>query len=513
MDRLAKLKQPKYLAICAAALACIALIVGVAVSRINRHPFTVYAEGDYISQALIDQFTEETGIKVNYVTGGRTPEAAQETLFADQSAEGVETAVNQALTEDLAEDAAETLIQQLQAPRDATIAKAREKAEQKGDVSSFDPEALEFPAAEYDVVLTDGATLGALREQGLLLPLTYAKVSNLKNISDDYRSLPYDPDREYTITTMWEYVGLLADMNLVQEQLTSWDVLWDQKYAGQIVMPDHMHDALAVTLLAMGKDPSSTDAGLLDEALTKLEQQVPLVNRYSNRDAFLLMQNDMGALYPCWSGDALTMMSENPGLIFLLPPGGTYRTTFGYAVPADSRRTEEAMTFINFMCSAENLARNAVYSKYASTSNMAIDKLDESWSENPVIYPDPSVLADTPVLMPLSPEVEQSCAERWNTLIGLGAQDTADQQGDASTSAAQSAQVSPEPAAAASAAPAEDKDTEAEKKDDKKDSEAGKKDDKKDTKAGKKDDKKDTKAAKADSSEKKDTGKTADAKE
>ena len=34
---------------------------------------TVYAEGNFIRQDLIDAFTEETGIEVNYIIGTRSP--------------------------------------------------------------------------------------------------------------------------------------------------------------------------------------------------------------------------------------------------------------------------------------------------------------------------------------------------------------------------------------------------------------------------------------------------------
>jgi putrescine transport system substrate-binding protein len=128
------------------------------------------------------------------------------------------------------------------------------------------------------------------------------------------------------------------------------------------------------------------------------------------------------------------MMRENPALVYLLPPGGTYRTAFGYALPADSVHTDDAYTFINYMCQAESLAKNAVYSKYASTSDSAINKLDESWSDNPVIYPEASVLSSTPLLNPLSLEVADHCMLRWRAISVPAETDPADGGGDSSAS-------------------------------------------------------------------------------
>ena len=434
-------------------VAFVLLIAAFYVSTTNQHTFTVYADGDYISQTLVDQFTEETGIKVHLVTGDRTPEAGTNSLIpedADKSAVLNDKAQAVADASTPAEIAL-TLPELLQQPRDEAIAKAQEQSAKQGD-ASFDASEVEYPPSEYDVVLTDGATLGTLREQGLIQPLTYSKVTNLKNITTEYRKLSYDPEGKYTVTTMWEYVGLLVNTNLVNEQVKSWDVLWDSNYAGQIVMPGQVRDAMAVSLLAMGENPASTEPQRLNAALDKLEAQKDLVVSYSGRDAYLLLQNDKAAFYPCWSGDALAMMRENPALVYLLPPGGTYRTTFGYAVPADTKYTEEAHAFINFMCKTESLARNAVYSKYASTSEAAIDKLDESWSDNPVIYPAASVLASTPLLSPLPLDVASHCTLRWRAITAPAATDPADQSDSSATSSAAASAQAAEQSVSASAA-------------------------------------------------------------
>lgn len=388
----------------------------------KKHTLTVYADGDYISQALIADFTEETGIEVNYVTGSRTPGVFEETLFADTSTQTAESAINEALSntneaQDPYDDpySGMTLSEILQSTRDEAIEEAEANAEKKGDASIGE---VEYGPAVYDVMLTDGATLGELRENGLLLPLDYAKTTNVKNINENFTHLEFDPDGKYTITTMWETMGLLWNTQLVDEQQTSWDSLWNANYAGQILMPSNQRDCLEVALLSNGQSVNDADESALNAAFDKLEEQKPLVAEYSDRDAFILMENNRAALYPCYSGDALAMMSENSALAFLIPADGTYRITFGYGIAADSVYSEEAMQFVNYMCSATNLAKNAVYSKYSVTSENAINKLDDNWRTNPIAYPDESVLKDTQILSPLSPESRALCKERWAQLIG-----------------------------------------------------------------------------------------------
>ncbi|MCC8076199.1 MAG: spermidine/putrescine ABC transporter substrate-binding protein [Clostridiales bacterium] len=419
-------------------LALTALLCACLTGCGEKHTFTVYADGDYISQSVIDAFTEETGIEVTYVTGSRTPEAEEETLFEDTSTQTAASAVEEALSDsdderDPYDDAYSgmTLVEILQSTRDASIAEAEEKAAKKGDTSIGE---IEYDPAVYDVILTDGATLGELIENDLLLPLDTSLVTNGDNINEEFTGLDYDPDTRYTVTTMWGMLGVLWNTQLVEEQLTSWDDLWNEAHAGQIIMPDSLRDCLSVALLSLKKYPNATKEETLNAAFDKLEEQQPLVADYSNRDAFFLMQNDRAALYPCFSGDALSMMSENANLAFLIPSGGTCRITFGYAVAADSQYSEDAMTFINYMCSPTNLAKNAVYSKYSLTSDAAKEQLDDYWSTNPVAYPDESILTGTQILTTFSAENRALVNERWAQLTGQTTDtDIETEEGDAST--------------------------------------------------------------------------------
>lgn len=392
----------------------------------EKHVFTVYADGNFISQPLIDAFTEETGIEVNYITGTRTPEAFETTLFADTSVQTAESAINEALSGG-GDSSAETdpyddpyqgmsLVEILQSTRTASEERAREEAEKQGDTSVGE---IEYDPAVYDVILTSGPELGELVEADLLLPLDDSQLNNRKNISESFTGLSYDPEDKYTVTAFWETLGLLWNTRLVSEQQTSWSSLWDENYAGQILMPSNQRDALAVALLASGKNPNAYKEKTLNDALDKLEEQKSLVADYVDRDAFILMENGRAALYPCYSGDALNMMSENADLAFLIPSEGTCRITFGYAVAADSMYSEEAMSFINYMCSRTNLAKNAVYSMYSVTSDAAEDRLDENWRSNPLAYPAESVIKNTKILDTQSLENRELCTQRWKELLGI----------------------------------------------------------------------------------------------
>ena len=99
-------------------------------------------------------------------------------------------------------------------------------------------------------------------------------------------------------------------------------------------------------------------------------------------------------------------MSGNPNLAFVLPDEGSWRICYSYCISAGSEWTEEAEKFVNYMCSASNLAKNAVYCKYSTTSDQALEKMDKAWHNNPLAYPDKSILKKASLLTQLDGEAE-----------------------------------------------------------------------------------------------------------
>jgi spermidine/putrescine transport system substrate-binding protein len=211
-------------------------------------------------------------------------------------------------------------------------------------------------------------------------------------------------------------MGLLWNTELIQDQQTSWKTLWHKDYAGQILMPDNQRDCLALALNAKGFDINSNDPAELDAAFQALEKQQPLVAAYTGGEAYILMEKNLAAVMPCYSGDALSISQWNPALAFMLPAGGTFRTSFGYAISADTRKAEKAQQFVDYMCSVTNLAKNAVYSKYSVPSEQAAARLDSTWRNNPLSYPPESIVDSSALLSAQTPETRAYCAVRWAKL-------------------------------------------------------------------------------------------------
>lgn len=344
---------------------------------------TVYAEGDFIKQDLIDAFTEDTGIEVHYLTGTRTP---AETLAKS----GTSSDSSAIMT---AEENPVNILSDLREWKKENQSALAESSESEG------------VPCEYDVILADQATVSQLHDEGCLQTLDTTAIANAEQINDAYLALNGDGGL-YSIPVLWGTAGIVWNTELVSEQVSSWKSLWDKDYSKKILMPATARDCAAVALTVRGRDVNTTKKKTIQAAYKSLRKQVPLVAGYSDGAAYTMMTNNAAALAAAYSGAAIDMMSGNPNLAFVLPDEGSWRICYSYCISAGSEWTEEAEKFVNYMCSASNLAKNAVYCKYSTTSDQALEKMDKAWHNNPLAYPDKSILKKAPLLTQLDGEAE-----------------------------------------------------------------------------------------------------------
>ena len=355
---------------------------------------TVYAEGDFIKQDLIDAFTADTGIKVEYLVGTRTPAETQDQDGASSSSSVIMAAEENPI--DILSD-----LRDWKKENQAALAESSES---------------EGVPCTYDVILTDLDTVAQLRSEDCLQRLDTSVISNADRINEEFMAL--NGDTIYSIPVLWGTAGIVWNTELVPEQVSSWKSLWDKDYTKKILMPATARDCAAVALTVRGKEVNSTKERIIQAAYSSLRKQAPLVAGYSDGAAYTMMTGNSAALAAAYSGAAIDMMSDNPNLAFVLPDEGTWRICYAYGISAGSEWTEEAEKFVNYMCSASNMAKNAVYCKYSTTSDQALEKMDKAWHNNPLAYPDKSILKNAPLLTGLDGDTERLHSQLFRELTG-----------------------------------------------------------------------------------------------
>ena len=253
---------------------------------------------------------------------------------------------------------------------------------------------LKNDGASYDVVIPSDYMISRMIEEDMLEPLNFDNIPNFEDIDPALKNPDYDPENLYSVPYMWGLLGIIYNTTMVEEAPTSWSTMFDEQYAGQILMFNNSRDAIGVALKYLGYSYNTTDEAQIKEAVDLLIQQKPLVQSYVMDEIFEKMQGGSAAIGAYYYGDFLTMKEINPDLAFCLPEEGTNLYVDAMCIPKNAENKENAEIFINYMCSTAAGLKNCEEIWYSSPLLSVREELDPEVSGDPYAYPDESILSN-----------------------------------------------------------------------------------------------------------------------
>ncbi len=235
---------------------------------------------------------------------------------------------------------------------------------------------LSSGAANYDVVVPSDYMIERMIEEDMLAPLNFENIPSIGNIDErffgenaDYDY--YDPDNIYAVPYMYGMIGIIYNTTMVpanDPSLGSWKLMWDERYAGNILQFNNSRDAFGTAQYYLGRPEAvnSSDEAVWREALEELKKQKDVVQGYVMDEIFNKMENGSAAIAAYYAGDFLTMYENNPDLDFFYPTEGTNLYVDAMCIPKTSQNKEIAERYIEFMLHVEPAVANAEYTYYAS---------------------------------------------------------------------------------------------------------------------------------------------------
>lgn len=276
---------------------------------------------------------------------------------------------------------------------------------------------IEAGASQYDVVCPSDYMIQKMIDNDLLAELDFSKLPNAtSNIGEQYweQSKQFDTKNKYSVPYCWGTVGILYNKTMVNEPITSWSVLWDEKYKDNILMQDSVRDAFMVALKLNGYSMNTTNEAELETAKQALIEQKPLVQAYvidQVRDKMIGGEAAIGVIY---SGEAIYTQRENPDLEYVIPEEGTNIWIDSWVVPKNAPNMENAYKFIDFMCRPEIALMNFEYITY-STPNVAAQELiaDDDIRNSSIAFPDLSQYSNLETFSYLGEEGDELYNALW----------------------------------------------------------------------------------------------------
>ncbi len=290
-------------------------------SATNAQPVVnVCSWGEYIDEDLITQFEAETGILVNYQTA-----ESNEALYS----------------------------------------------------------LLKSGAGDYDVIVPSDYMISQLIEEDMLEELNYGSIPNFSLVDSRFKNLPYDPENRYTVPYAWGTVGIIYNTTMIGEPITSWSALFDDQYAGNVLMFRNSRDAMATALSYLGYSLNTTDPIQLREAfeLLKDAKSRGVYQSFVMDEIFQKLEGGNAAIGAYYAGDYLTMLENNEDLAFVVPEEGSNWFMDAMCVLKGAPHYDEAMAWINFIASTEANLANMDYIWYASPNQEALEQYPAYYEE------------------------------------------------------------------------------------------------------------------------------------
>jgi spermidine/putrescine transport system substrate-binding protein len=305
-------------------LAALAACLSGCGSKSSAPTLNLYAWSEYVPQGVIDAFTAETGIKVNYETY-----ASNEEMLAK----------------------------------------------------------LQSRVVAYDLVQPSEYAVEILARQNMLLPLNWDNIPNFKNIAQEFKNLPHDPEQKYSVPWMVGTVGIVVNTDVVKEPVRGYRDVFSGKYRGRIVILDDSREIVSWALATEKLPINDVGPAALARIAPVLKNWLPQVKVYdsdSPKTALLNGDVDLGIV---WSGEAAILFQENPKFAYVLPEEGAHMFMDSLCVPATSKNKEAAEQFINFILRPEISKMISDDFPYTNPNTAARMLLSPEQLANPASYP------------------------------------------------------------------------------------------------------------------------------
>ncbi len=245
-----------------------------------------------------------------------------------------------------------------------------------------------------DVIIPSDYMIARMASEGMLEELDFDNIPNYAYVDESFKNTAYDPENKYSVPYTWGTVGIIYNEKYVDPaDVTGWELLWNEKYAGKILMFDNSRDAFGIAQYLLGYNVNTTDKAQLQACADKLTEQKPVVQQYVMDQIYSAMENEEAYIGVYYAGDCMAMMANNENLRFYLPQDQGFNLFIdAMCIPTCCQEKEAAELFINFLCRPEISGANMDYIYYGSPISAAREYMDPELAQSPVVYPEEAIL-------------------------------------------------------------------------------------------------------------------------
>ncbi len=258
---------------------------------------------------------------------------------------------------------------------------------------------LQSGATGYDLVNPSQYAVQQLSGLDLIQELDHSMLPSLGNVPEEFQQSKYDPGNKWSVPILYGTTALAYNSKYIDEELDSWEALWDPKYKGKIMMLDNMLAAYIPALQVNGYDANSLVPEEVEVATQSLLDQKSLVQGYNSTNNAQLLEQGQVWVELAWSSQIAPLMAESPELKYILPKEGFSFWTDNLSITKSSENVANAYKFIEYLLRPEVAAKMCELSGIAVPNTPALDLLPPEIADNPAMFPPAEDMARADVIL------------------------------------------------------------------------------------------------------------------
>ncbi|HRI70732.1 MAG TPA: spermidine/putrescine ABC transporter substrate-binding protein [Polyangium sp.] len=287
----------------------------------------LFAWSEYVPQEVLDGFTKETKIKVNYETY-----ASNEEMLSKLLAGGT----------------------------------------------------------KYDLIQPSEYVVEGLVKQNKLEAVDWSLVPNIKNIADEYKKLPHDPEQKYSVPWLGGGVSIVVNTAKIKDPIKGYKDVFQTKYKGRICVVNDNRELTAWALAVNGLSFNNVTPETLAKIKPTLAEWMKLIKVFdsdSPKTAFLNGDVDLGVI---WSGEAALLYQQDKKFQPVVAEEGSHLNIDSLVIPTGAPNKVGAMMFMDYILRPEVSKLVSEKFPYTNPNLEARKLLTPEQLGNPASYPPPA---------------------------------------------------------------------------------------------------------------------------
>ena len=301
-------------------------------ARADTNVLNIYSWGNYLPNEILQQFTKETGIKINLSEYDNN-----ETMYAKLKATGKRTG--------------------------------------------------------YDIVIPSSYCINRMAKQSMLKPLNKKKLTNLRHIEPLLLNKKFDPKNKYSVPFLWGSTGIIVNTRyMAKKNVAGWRDFWDKQYRDKLMMLNDMREVFSVAFLTLGYSVNDNNPTHIKEAYLKLKQLLPNIKIFSVDTVPNIYVDEDATIGMAWSGDYKLAQEENADLHYIYPKEGFVIWVDSFVILKNAPNTDNAYKFINFILRPEIAKQISLIIGHSPANRTAMKLMPRKLQRNPVFNPSASII-------------------------------------------------------------------------------------------------------------------------